>query len=770
MSKIWPSTDLIGGGFGALDAIDGALLGDGDGAIVITQDKNIYHYTLDATSGVAEDVPNVIIPDANPGTKRWLLAAQPLSSVNYIGFNPNPTGVPTAEGTISHDPETHMPVYKSDIAGTSHNFGLEDWTRVRNMTGVLIPDGTLVVGFDSDIPDVFDVVPALAVPGPLASMAGVATSDIPPYEEGVEIGEGWVATRGYVHNLDTSGESAMTPVYMSATVNGEWTTTPPSPPNYAISIGFIAQVDDAVGSIYIFAINPGMIIAVTDAAVASGDPTGFHDGDAIDVSYDPITRIITLTGDLQYSWRGQVNELESPWVSDPHPDILDKEYYLHSDDGKTFQWTDTPWDFFNQMVAFVRYGTNDKYAIREPHGLMGWQTHQEFHQTNGTYRVSGGDVAGYVLDSTTPAERRPTVTIAGVKDEDNITSNALLDNSLYTRGYLTGSGILEFVKDDTDITALDGNIPLFNEFDGNNWIQTEVAPNQYMSIWLVAIPVASDAESQKYRYLWIQGQNSGSLATQEALVPEGLTLGNFQDIFTEFVYIEQMILRYQAGNWNIAQSIRLTGTRNQQIGSPSGNYLSVVTHDETLSGEGTVANPLSVVGDGGGEFTEITRQTITSSVGAVTFLNVFTDTFSRYRARVENLGASAVSAPRFRLGHGAGPTWFLNEITYHTEAQDSNSSAYKSSASAGLKDFCEYGALLTSTRGMSIDIIFKNLRDLSNSVRFNGEGTTDDGSSLSWNAGLSGAMFDLTNKVDHIEFFNSAGTIDKVVIIIEGAP
>ena len=62
----------IGGGTGALDAIDGAILKDLDAAFVQVLGV-VYFYTLDDDSGVAESSPSVITPDTNAGTKRWVL-------------------------------------------------------------------------------------------------------------------------------------------------------------------------------------------------------------------------------------------------------------------------------------------------------------------------------------------------------------------------------------------------------------------------------------------------------------------------------------------------------------------------------------------------------------------------------------------------------------------------------------------------------------------------------------------------------------------------
>jgi hypothetical protein len=71
---------LTGGGAGALDAIDGAIIADGDAALVIdsTNDKT-YFYTLNSSSGAAESSPTVISPDSNAGTKRWI-----LTSINMV--------------------------------------------------------------------------------------------------------------------------------------------------------------------------------------------------------------------------------------------------------------------------------------------------------------------------------------------------------------------------------------------------------------------------------------------------------------------------------------------------------------------------------------------------------------------------------------------------------------------------------------------------------------------------------------------------------------
>ena len=67
------ATSLTGGGDGALDSYDGTLLLDEEMALANVPGDKFYIYVLNATSGAAESVPNIIAPDSNAGLKRWIL-------------------------------------------------------------------------------------------------------------------------------------------------------------------------------------------------------------------------------------------------------------------------------------------------------------------------------------------------------------------------------------------------------------------------------------------------------------------------------------------------------------------------------------------------------------------------------------------------------------------------------------------------------------------------------------------------------------------------
>lgn len=115
-----------GGGATALDGIDGAGLLDKDECTVY-ESGIAYSYIVNATSGAADDGLNIIAPDTNPGTKRWILqrsssvpaataqsdfivsASTPFAWIKktllevkaLIGLVPQTTGFTIAGGTTS---------------------------------------------------------------------------------------------------------------------------------------------------------------------------------------------------------------------------------------------------------------------------------------------------------------------------------------------------------------------------------------------------------------------------------------------------------------------------------------------------------------------------------------------------------------------------------------------------------------------------------------------------------------------------------------------
>lgn len=326
------------------------------------------------------------------------------------------------------------------------------------------------------------------------------------------------------------------------------------------------------------------------------EPTGFVFPADVIVTYNKTTRKVTLTGDCRALWRGSIIEpLVSGWESAAHADVGGPWFLYYN--GTAFVWQQLAWGFQELMIAFIDYGSVDRFGIREPHGLMPYQSHRADHKTRGTYRDSGGDISGYVLNSTTAADRRPLISSCLVWDEDVPTTNAALVTESYTRMWLSGAtGAVNFAKASADIIALSTNQPFINTWNGSAWVQTLVTNNSYACVWLFEIPVTEDADSQAYRHVWLQGQTQGTLASQQALVTNDLSLGEWGNLIPEFVFIQKVILRYTSGNWVLVETSPLTGSRAVQVSSPAGLFLSSVSTDATLTGDGTTTNPLGISG------------------------------------------------------------------------------------------------------------------------------------------------------------------------------
>jgi hypothetical protein len=350
----------------------------------------------------------------------------------------------------------------------------------------------------------------------------------------------------------------------------------------------------------------------TEMRDATKEPTGFYDPDLITVTYNAASRTVTLTGTVKAMYRNTVlPTIINGWESGPHETTPVGLYFLYYN-GTDFIWSKTPWEFWHLQIAAVSFdgASNLLACLREVHGCMPWQSHRSEHQTIGTYRVSGGDVGGYVALSITPSDRRPTVSECVVCDEDLCTTNVLHNTQNdYTWGYLLGTDLGGTVSKGNPEFVPGTSIRLqYNEFTGAVWQLTNVTNNRYVSYWLVAVPSSADSGSQQTRFFWIPGQTQSTTIDEErSLTPQDLTTIALQGLATEYVFIEQVICYQTSNNWYIQESRKLTGTRSNQVAQASGGFLSTVTSDVTMEGVGTAISPLS----DGTTFVEVTTSTYT---------------------------------------------------------------------------------------------------------------------------------------------------------------
>lgn len=125
--------------------------------------------------------------------------------------------------------------------------GQETYARVRNNTGVTIPNGT-VVYFTGTVPDTaLSIAPYLAN-GATNSLyvLGIMTHDLPDTGK-----KGYCTTFGFVRNLNTSGFAVTDVIYASPTVTGGFTNIKPTAPNNVIPLGVVTKVGVTDGVIFV---------------------------------------------------------------------------------------------------------------------------------------------------------------------------------------------------------------------------------------------------------------------------------------------------------------------------------------------------------------------------------------------------------------------------------------------------------------------------------------------------------------------------------------
>lgn len=158
-TNFYGGISVSGGGVGALDRIDGALLQDADGAIIIESTSNIlYIYTLNASIGDGnsppqdEVIPSLVAPDSNYGLKRWQLCGM------FLGNTFTDNRILRADGTGKVQNSAATIDDNGDVTGVRNftNTGTMQVGSTLKLTGSggnlehnqAAPSGTVVLGYN----------------------------------------------------------------------------------------------------------------------------------------------------------------------------------------------------------------------------------------------------------------------------------------------------------------------------------------------------------------------------------------------------------------------------------------------------------------------------------------------------------------------------------------------------------------------------------------------------------------------------------------------
>jgi len=541
-----------------------------------------------------------------------------ITNLNYIDFN-LVASVLHQEGRLHWNGDDGTLELGMPGGNVNLQIGQENLIRATNDEGSQIDNGQAVYvsGATGANPEI-----KLADKDSLttASVIGVVTENITDSQKG------YVTTFGYVREMDTSGISEGAIAWLGD--DGNLVAIRPTSPEIQVGVGIVIREHASEGVLFVNPYITPRLQGLSDVFITpvDGDLLKWNGSTARFEAYnvgitkeptgfvEPKDVIITGNGDETVTLTGTVNAyfegvksttIVSSWTSPAHGTDTNDAYFL-MDNGTTIDWVAESSGFgetiySNLLICFTFYDpTNATWVyLREPHGLMPWQSHRENHKVNGTFRDSGGSLGDYVLDSTTASERRPSISACLLYDEDLPTLNNALPTGTYTNFYLDGAdGDVNFASGESDIIPLSTNRPYFNEFTGGTWQQTLMSNNFYSYSFVIAIPMAEDSVSQDLRYIFVQGQHQdNSLSNIQAITTNDVSLGKFSLLLPEFIGITKVIHQYTAGNWKLIEVTELTGTSSSQVSSPAGNYLTSVTSDTSLDGLGTASSPLSVSTD-----------------------------------------------------------------------------------------------------------------------------------------------------------------------------
>jgi len=313
------------------------------------------------------------------------------------------------------------------------------------------------------------------------------------------------------------------------------------------------------------------------------EPTGFESPEDVVMTGDLVAHTITLSGSGSLAYVNNVptsiDGRTTPWTSPEHAGVYpgSRQIFLQSD-GVTTEWSVDSFDYKKVQIAIGILNRTTgavEFYQREIHGFIGWENHKNQHLGIGTQHISGGDESTIVLNSTTEANRRPTVSASSCLDEDNPFPAPTVAGS-YTIMNIGADGA-QWSTGNADIIPLLSNRPYWN----NGIVQTLLDTTRFTVVYELENPGLL-----VHGRIFVQGQAQYNTITDARNAqPASLNLDGFNA--SELVFVRKYIIKYTSANWIVADKITILGTKVSQISFPSGSYLSQVSVDgTTITGNG----------------------------------------------------------------------------------------------------------------------------------------------------------------------------------------
>ncbi len=218
---------------------------------------------------------------------------------DYIDLNTAYTGA-TTQGRLSWDSGTGtLNIGVGDVGGTLIDLqvGQEEIVRVFNSEATTLQRGEIVYVFGSqgNRPSVKRAI--ATADGYSVTTLGMVTSNI------TSGSEGYVTTFGIISNLNTSGLTGGTAIWLSPTVAGAYTSTKPQAPYHTVLIGYVVRTGTTVGSVFVNISNGWEIDELHDVRMNGrtiGDLLSYsaYNGSNVWVNTKTLNGSYTVNGEL----------------------------------------------------------------------------------------------------------------------------------------------------------------------------------------------------------------------------------------------------------------------------------------------------------------------------------------------------------------------------------------------------------------------------------------------------------------------------------------
>ena len=311
------------------------------------------------------------------------------SNVDYIDFNTGAT-VTQAQGRISWDSGTgslNVTVGDADSGLIDLQVGQEEIVRVFNTEGTTLLKGEIVYvyGSQGNRPSVKRAI--ATSDGYSVTTLGMVSDDI------LSGSEGYVTTFGIISNLNTIGLSGGTPIFLSPTVAGQYTSTKPQAPYHIVLIGYVVRISSTVGSVFVNISNGWELDELHDVRIngkTQGDLISLsgYNGNNVWVNTKTLNGSYTITGNTTVGGQMSAGSISATTYYNLPTDVYTTGATYSNN---TFTFTNNSGGTFNVLFDTVT-GLTSTGTISS--SVLSATTYQnlptDIYITGGTYNNSTG--------------------------------------------------------------------------------------------------------------------------------------------------------------------------------------------------------------------------------------------------------------------------------------------------------------------------------------------------------------------------------------------